>query len=77
MVRNIVILGGSSHPQLTATICKQLGIPPVNVLLTKFSVGETRVEINESIRGKDVYIIQSGGGKVNDHLMELFITISA
>ncbi|EGD83901.1 hypothetical protein H112_07583 [Trichophyton rubrum D6] len=77
MVRNLVVLGGSSHPQLNATICRQLGIPPVNVLLTKFSVGETRVEINESIRGKDVYIIQSGGGKVNDHLMELFITISA
>jgi ribose-phosphate pyrophosphokinase len=40
-------------------------------------VGETRVEINESVRGKDVFIIQSGGGKVNDHLMELLIMISA
>lgn len=77
MVRNIVVLGGSSHPQLTETICNHLGIPPANVLLSKFSVGETRVEIKESVRGKDVYIIQSGGGKVNDHLMELLITISA
>ena len=47
------------------------------MLLDKFSVGETRVEIKESVRGKDVYIIQSGGGKVNDHLMELLISISA
>ena len=77
MVRNIVVLGGSSHPQLTQTICNHLGIPPANVLLDKFSVGETRVEIKESVRGKDVYIIQSGGGKVNDHLMELLISISA
>ena len=77
MVRNIVVLGGSSHPQLTQTICSHLGIPPANVLLDKFSVGETRVEIKESVRGKDVYIIQSGGGKVNDHLMELLISISA
>ena len=77
MVRNIIIIGGSSHPQLTEIICTSLGIPPANVLLTKFSVGETRVEINESVRGKDVYIIQSGGGKTNDHLMELLITISA
>ena len=77
MVRNIVVLGGSSHPQLVHSICSHLGIPAANVLLAKFSVGETHVEIKESVRGKDVYIIQSGGGSVNDHLMELLITISA
>jgi ribose-phosphate pyrophosphokinase len=77
MVRNIVVIGGSSHPDLTEYICERLGIPPGNALLSKFSVGETRVEINESVRGKDVYILQSGGGKVNDHLMELLIAISA
>jgi ribose-phosphate pyrophosphokinase len=77
MVRNIVVLGGNSHPQLTETICNHLGIPPANILLGKFAVGETRVEIKESVRGKDVFVIQSGGGKVNDHLMELLITISA
>jgi ribose-phosphate pyrophosphokinase len=77
MVRNIVVLGGSSHPQLNESICELLGLPQGNALLSKFSVGETRVEIEESVRGKDVYIIQSGGGKVNDHLMELLITISA
>lgn len=77
MVRNIVVLGGTSHPQLNETICNHLGVPPGNVLLSKFAVGETRVEIGESVRGKDVYIIQSGGGRVNDHLMELLIAISA
>ena len=77
MVRNMVVLGGSSHPELTKTICDHLGIPPARALLGKFKVGETRVEIQESVRGKDVFIIQSGGGKVNDHLMELLITISA
>ncbi|KAF1838378.1 phosphoribosyl pyrophosphokinase [Decorospora gaudefroyi] len=76
-MRNIVVLGGSSHPQLTETICNHLGIPKAKVLLAKFKGGETRVEIEESVRGKDVFIIQSGGGKVNDHLMELLITISA
>ncbi|KAJ5888566.1 hypothetical protein N7495_008607 [Penicillium taxi] len=77
MVRNLVVIGGTSHPQLTETICAVLGIPQAEVLLSKFAVGETRVEIQESVREKDVYIIQSGGGKVNDHLMELLITISA
>ena len=39
--------------------------------LAKFAVGETRVSIDESVRGKDVFIVQSGAGKVNDNLMEL------
>ena len=77
MVRNIVIFSGTSHPALTETICTHLGIPPSRISLSKFSVGETRVEIEDSVRGKDVFIVQSGGGMVNDHLMELLITISA
>lgn len=77
MVRGLVVIGGSSHPQLVSAICNHLGVPAANVLLAKFSVGETRVEIKESVRGKDVYIIQSGCGKVNDNFMELLIAISA
>ncbi|RYP56770.1 hypothetical protein DL769_009864 [Monosporascus sp. CRB-8-3] len=77
MVRNIVILSGNSHPTLTDSICNMLGVPACNRILSKFSVGETRCEIKDSVRGKDVFIIQSGGGKINDHLMELCIMISA
>lgn len=77
MVRNIVVLGGSSHPELTYAICHQLGIPPGRITLSKFAVGETRVEIQDSVRGKDVFVIQSGCGRVNDHIVELLITISA
>lgn len=77
MVRNIVVLGGNSHPQLTESICNILGIPPCNRILSKFSVGESRCEIKDSVRGKDVYIIQTAGGKVNDHFVDLCIMISA
>lgn len=77
MVRNIVILGGNSHPKLVESVCNMLGIPACNRYLGKFSVGESRLEIKDSVRGKDVYIIQSGGGKVNDHLIDLCIMISA
>lgn len=77
MVRNIVVLGGSSHPELVSTVCHLLGIPNGRITLSKFAVGETRVEIQDSVRGKDVFVIQSGCGKVNDHLIELLITISA
>ncbi|RKF71126.1 Ribose-phosphate pyrophosphokinase 5 [Golovinomyces cichoracearum] len=77
MVRNIVILGGNSHPQLVQEISHNLGVPPCQRILCKFSVGESRLEIQDSVRGKDVYIIQSGGGKVNDHFIDLCIMISA
>ncbi|KAG4035082.1 hypothetical protein MFRU_002g04290 [Monilinia fructicola] len=77
MVRNLVVLGGNSHPQITEIICNTLGVPPCNRILKKFSVGESRLEIQDSVRGKDVYIIQSGGGKANDHFVDLCIMISA
>jgi ribose-phosphate pyrophosphokinase len=77
MVRNIVVLGGNSHPRLVESVCATLGIPPCNRTLSKFEVGESRCEIKDSVRGKDVYIIQSGSGKVNDNFMDLCIMISA
>ncbi|KAK3351307.1 phosphoribosyltransferase-like protein [Neurospora tetraspora] len=61
MVRNIVVLSGSSHPKFVDSVCEYLGIPPASRVLEKFSSGETRCEIRDSIRGKDVYIIQSFG----------------
>ncbi|KAJ6784121.1 hypothetical protein PWT90_07271 [Aphanocladium album] len=77
MVRNIVLLGGNSHPELTDSIGNILCIPPGNRILSKFSGGESRCEIKDSVRGKDVYIVQSGSGNVNDNLIDLCIMISA
>ncbi|KAL2126730.1 hypothetical protein VTI74DRAFT_337 [Chaetomium olivicolor] len=81
MVRNIVVLGGNSHPALVESVCNMLGLPACNRILTKFSSGESRCEIQDSVRGKDVYIIQTGfggnGSRLNDHFMDLCIMISA
>lgn len=77
MVRNIVILGGNSHPELIDNVCGNLGISPCERILTKFSAGESRCEIKDSVRGKDVYIIQSASGAVNDGFIDLCIMISA
>ncbi|TWU79014.1 ribose-phosphate pyrophosphokinase [Metarhizium rileyi] len=77
MVRNIVLLGGNSHPHLTGNVSNILGIPSCDRILNKFSGGESRCEIKDSVRGKDVYIIQSGSGHVNDNLIDLCIMISA
>ncbi|CAG8628236.1 23543_t:CDS:2 [Dentiscutata erythropus] len=76
-MHNIVIFGGSSHPDLAGQIASRLGLPLGNVILTKFSNKETNVEIRESVREQDVYIVQSGCGHVNDNFMELLIMISA
>jgi ribose-phosphate pyrophosphokinase len=76
-MRNIVILGGSSHPSLTKSICSRLGVSEGAAILGKFSNGETSVQIQESVRGKDVFIITTGCGEINEILMELFIMLSA
>lgn len=74
MVRNIIVISGNSHPHLTDSVCSLLGIAPGQRILSKFSGGESRCEIKDSVRGKDVFILQSGGGAVNDHVMELCIS---
>eukprot|EP00092_Neocalanus_flemingeri_P027241 GFUD01029542.1.p1 GENE.GFUD01029542.1~~GFUD01029542.1.p1 ORF type:complete len:319 (+),score=74.62 GFUD01029542.1:221-1177(+) len=74
---NIKVFSGNSHPDLAKKICARLGINHANVVAQKFANGETNVEIRESVRGEDVYIVQSGCGEVNDNLMELLIMINA
>ena len=74
---NIKVFSGNSHQDLAQKICDRLGVNQANVKTQKFANGETNVEIGESVRGEDVYIIQSGCGEVNDNLMELLIMINA
>lgn len=74
---NIKIFSGSSHPDLAQKIVDRLGIELGKVVTKKFSNLETCVEIGESVRGEDVYIVQSGCGEINDNLMELLIMINA
>ncbi|VDH93128.1 ribose-phosphate pyrophosphokinase [Mytilus galloprovincialis] len=74
---NIKVFSGSSHVDLAQKICDRLGIEQGKVVTKKFSNGECSVEIGESVRGEDVYIVQSGCDEVNDMLMELLIMINA
>jgi len=74
---NIKIFSGSSNEALTKRICDRLGIEMGKVKSKKFSNQETNVEIGESVRGEDVFIIQSGCGAINDNIMELLIMINA
>ncbi|XP_040192448.1 ribose-phosphate pyrophosphokinase 2 isoform X1 [Rana temporaria] len=74
---NIVLFSGSSHQDLSQKVAERLGLELGKVVTKKFSNQETSVEIGESVRGEDVYIVQSGCGEINDNLMELLIMINA
>ena len=71
------IISGNSNPILAKEISSELKENIIDVTVTKFSDQEVFVEINENIRGKNIFIIQSTSMPANDHLMELLITIDA
>lgn len=73
----IKIFSGNSNIQLAKKIAEELGLPLGSAYVTKFSDGETSVNIDESVRGADTYVIQSTCEPVNDNLMELLIMIDA
>lgn len=74
---DIKVFACNSNPELAEEIAKKLGIKLGEVNVTKFSDGEISVNLKESVRGKDVYIIQSTNNPVNDNLMELLIMTDA
>ncbi|MEI6315462.1 MAG: ribose-phosphate pyrophosphokinase [Syntrophus sp. (in: bacteria)] len=77
MLERIRIFTGNATPGLAENITKNLGVPLGKANVSIFSDGETRVEINENVRGMDVFIIQSTCPPVNVTLMELLIMIDA
>jgi len=77
MLDRIRVFSGNANIDLAKSICKNLGVPLGKANVTTFSDGETRVEINENVRGMDVFIIQSTCTPVNVTCMELLIMIDA
>lgn len=75
--RNIKIFAANSNVELAKEITKYLGVPLGNARVTKFSDGEISMNIYETVRGSDVFVIQSTCSPVNTHLMELLIMIDA
>ena len=73
----IKIFAGNSSKKLAQAICEQLDLELGKMDVGKFSDGETAVNIKESVRGCDVFIIQSTNTPVNDNLMELLLIIDA
>ena len=74
---NIKVFSGNSNPVFAQTICKELGIELGNSTVKTFADGEVSVSLYETVRGADVFLIQSTCKPVNDHLMELLVMIDA
>jgi ribose-phosphate pyrophosphokinase len=75
--RQLLVFSGRSNPPFGAAVCDHLGVEQGRIEAVKFSDGELSVDIDDNVRGRDVFIIQSTSTPGNDHLMELLITIDA
>ena len=75
--KDIKIFTANANPRVAAEIAQQLGLPLGQSEVVTFSDGEISVSIKESVRGSDVFVVQSLSSPVNDNLMELLIMIDA
>src|SRR5271165_5024629 len=75
--RRLELVSGRSHPELARDVAKQLGVELGEANLREFANGEIHCRYDTSIRGSDVFIVQTHSGPVNDSLMEHLIMIDA
>src|SRR6266516_1492885 len=75
--KRLMVFAGRSHPELAARICDHIGLELGEIELETFANGETYCRYGESIRGADVFLVQTGAGEIDRNLMELFFMIQA
>lgn len=75
--KRLVIVSGRAHPALADAVARELGTEVLSSTAYDFSNGETYVRFNESVRGCDVFAVQSHGDRVNDWIMEQLIMVDA
>ena len=77
MAGELKIFGGRAHPALVAEICESLNLEAGKVSAYNFSDGETFCQIDENVRGSDVFVVQPTSSPVNENLMELLIMLDS
>ncbi|TAK99744.1 MAG: ribose-phosphate pyrophosphokinase, partial [Aquabacterium sp.] len=77
MLSDTVLFTGNANPALSQEIATQLGVSLGKASVGRFSDGETTVEIQQNVRGRDVFVVQSTCAPTNDNLMELLIMVDA
>ncbi len=73
----MMVFSGNAHPQLAAAVASHLNLRLGNLTVNKFSDGEIQVEIGETVRGRDVFLIQPTCQPTNDNIIELLIMVDA
>ena len=76
-VHELKVFAGLSNPVLVREVCSYLKVEQGDAVVTTFSDGEIRVQINENVRGKDVFLFQSCSDPINKHIMELLLMLDA
>jgi ribose-phosphate pyrophosphokinase len=76
-MKGITIFSGNANPELARQICSYLDLPMGGAIVKTFSDGEIEIEIDQNIRMRDVFIVQSTCSPVNDNLVELLLMIDA
>ncbi len=76
-MKDLAIFSGNSTPVLTERICRYLDLPVGGAKVQTFSDGEIQIEINENVRLRDIFIVQSTCSPVNDNLVELLLMLDA
>ncbi len=77
MPKSLMVFSGNANLELAQNVSKWLGVPLGRADVQQFSDGETNVELNENVRGQDVFIIQPTCHPTNDNLMELLLMADA
>ena len=77
MATNLMVFTGNANPALADAIAKNIGVPLGRASISKFSDGEVSVELNENVRGKDVFVIQPTCAPTNDSIMEVLLMSDA
>ena len=74
---NLLVFSGNANRPLAQAVCAQLGVPMGKALVGKFSDGEVQVEIEENVRGQDVFVLQPTNAPTAENLMELLVLVDA
>src|SRR5690606_41242508 len=73
----LMVFNGNANRPLAQAVCRELGIRPGKALVGRFSDGEVQVEIEENVRGQDVFVIQPTCAPTAENFMELLVLIDA
>ena len=74
---NFLVFSGNANRPLAEAVCRELGVRPGKALISRFSDGEVQVEIEESVRRQEVYVIQPTNAPTAENFMELLVLIDA